>query len=314
MNGEKASGCGPCDVRLLMRYEKALPSAQGMAVYDNMAFILYHTGVCAIYDLVTGVPTPLAVFPLGSANDGVGGKEYINHSNQCMFGSAHFRGNSIPLMYVTTGNAGGGDADGYYYRCAVEDIRLVRDEDGRVSSASSTLVQTYCYRDEGLENTGWRKPCWGCPAWFADTENMLMHIFSARYRTTEEFLSHCDENCYRVTTFPMASPEQRGTVRLSAADILDQFDLPFDILFTQGGTLRDGKIYYTFGMGNERYPVGLRIYDLKRRACVQRLDLSDTIMGAEEIECCAFHNGELLCNTNADPGGIYALGAAGTLL
>ena len=41
------------NVKLIMRYKKILPSAQGMAIYGDSAFILHHTGECAIYNLKT---------------------------------------------------------------------------------------------------------------------------------------------------------------------------------------------------------------------------------------------------------------------
>lgn len=92
-------------------------------------------------------------------------------------------------------------------------------------------------------------------------------------------------------------------------DILDQFTAPFDILFTQGGMFKDGKIFYTFGFGNETYPDGLRIYDLKQRRLAARMDLSRSVLKDEEIECCSFYKGELLCNTNAQPSKLYSLGS-----
>lgn len=293
---------------LVMRYQKVLRSAQGMAIWGDLAFVLHHTGYCAVYDLESRCETCLTQFPLGSYNDGVPSAEYTNHSNQCMFSGTCLDGNPIPLLYVTAGNHFGEDENGYYYRCAVENIVLNRDEEGNVSG-SSTLIQTISYKNDGIEDTPFESPCFGCPAWFADSEKGYLYIFSARYRTTAEFLPFYEKNRYIITKFKLPSPTESSFVLLHPKDILDQFLTPFDILFTQGGTLKDDKIYYTFGLGNEQYPLGMRVFDLKNKCICQEYDLTGSSFGAEEIECCAFYKGELLCNTNAPVGGIYSLGS-----
>lgn len=106
----------------------------------------------------------------------------------------------------------------------------------------------------------------------------------------------------------MTPPEAGGFIKLTAKDILDQFTVPFDIRFTQGGTLKDDKIFYTFGFGDEAHPDGLRVYDLKERRLFAKMDLSESILKDEEIECCGFYGHALLCNTNAEPSKIYSLG------
>mgnify|MGYP004457175249 FL=1 len=294
--------------RLYMCCDKVLPSAQGMSIYGDWAFMLYHTGRCAVYDLKTKSSKPAADFWLASANQGTPTKDYINHSNQCMFSGTFAEGNDLPLLYVTTGNGIGGDENGFFYRCAVENIHLVRDGTGAVVAGRSELVQTYSYVPGEEETYGWKAPCWGCPAWFVDSAEGVLYVFSSKYRTTQEYAHLMEQNEYIITKFPLR-PEQSGLVRLGAKDILDQFTAPFDILFTQGGMFKDGKIFYTFGFGNETYPDGLRIYDLKQRRLAARMDLSRSILKDEEIECCSFYKGELLCNTNAQPSKLYSLGS-----
>ena len=296
------------NVRFHMCCDKVLPSAQGMAVYGDHAFMLYHTGHCAVYNLISRASAPVAKFWLASANQGTPSKEYANHSNQCMFSTIHINGSELPLLYVTTGNGVGKDEDGFYWRCAVENILLERDSSANVTGGGSELVQTYSYIPGGEESCGWIAPSWGCPAWFVDSESGGIYIFSARYRTTKEYMHLAEKNNYIVTRFPMTPPEQGGFIRLTAKDILEQFTVPFDIPFTQGGMLRDGKIFYTFGFGDEVYPNGLRIYDLKGQRLLAKMDLSQSVLKDEEIECCSFYGDELFCNTNAQPSKIYSLG------
>ena len=320
-------------VRPVMRVEKiphSLPgtsSAQGMAIFGSLIFQLYHTGLCAVYDLETRSSSPLAVFPLGSFNDGVPeipdgkGSDYINHSNQCMFSRRYIGGNDLPLLYVTVGYGTGADKNGYFYRCAVENITLRRDADGKIIGGSSETVQKIRYRDGGIEKTPWQQPCWGCPAWFVnekdendknDEKSGNIVMFSAKTRTTAAHRDHWPDNRYIVTKFPLPDPADGGTVTFGPTDILDQFDCPFDIPFTQGGMIAGNKIFYSFGCGcahDHLYPDGVRVYDLEKKRLCAKMDLKDSCLGDEEVECVSFFGDELYINTNAGTQvGYYSLG------
>ena len=268
--------------RLYMRYHKPLPTAQGMAVYGDEAFILYDTGVCAVYDLITRDPNPKTVFPLKSYNSGKPRREYLNHANQNMFGTIHYKGNPLPLMYVTAGTGIDADEDGYYYRLCVEN--LVRQEDGFFKAE---LLQTVTY-----------KPCegdtatigWGCP-------------LSARYRTRRDMAR--PDNAYIVTKFRLPALEEGPMVRLTAADILDQFEVETDTPFTQGGQLRRGILTYTFGCPVGGYENYVMAFDVKEKKYLYQVDNLSDAMNREEIECCDWYQGKLLMNTN--DGGIYIL-------
>ena len=155
------------------------------------------------------------------------------------------------------------------------------------------------------------QPCWGCPAWFADCRQKAVYMFSAKYRTTPAFKAYYPVNQYIITRFPLPDPLQGGMIRFGPKDIQDQFTVPFDIPFTQGGMIAGNKLFYTFGAGDAERPDGIRVYDLSRKCLIAGADLQDTIMGAEEIESCSFRGRELICNTNAKPeGGYYSLGTA----
>lgn len=301
------------NTKLYMRFKKVYPSAQGMAIFGNEMFQLYHTGKCAVFDLTSKNSEPLAVFPLGSSNDGIPNADFANHANQCMFSGIYAAANSLPLLYVTTGNGTGGDRNGFFYRCAVENVELERDCSGKINGGKSTLLQMISYANEGIGETSFETPCWGCPAWFVDSANGFIYIFSARFRTTAAFLQYRDINRYIITRFRLPNPLAGSRfVLLTAKDILDQFTVPFDILFTQGGMITGDKLYYTFGCGsayNGIYPNGMRVYDLKEKKLYASYDFSNTCFADEEIESCSFYNNQLYINTNANPmGGIFSIG------
>jgi len=302
-------------IRQVMRFNKPMHSAQGMAIYGNLIFQLFHTGVCAVYNLESRSPEPLTVFPLGSFNDGSDCMDYANHANQCLFLQKKEAGQELPLMYITVGYGTGSDEDGFFYRCSVEQLHLKRDGEGRILGGSSEVLQTISYKDNGTHSTAHKSPCWGCPSWLVGSEGSSIYIFSAGYRTTEEFLAYRDVNSYRITRFSLPSPYKERKVIFTEKDIKDQFTTPFDILFTQAGTIFNNKLIYTFGRGDEQYPNGIRVYDLDKKCEHACMDLSSCIFREEEIESCSIFNGELFCNTNANPtGGIYSLGSIGDLI
>lgn len=282
--------------RLYMKFHKEMPSAQGMDVWENRAFILYDTGGCGVYDLESKNPQPLDFFRLGSYNPGIPSKDYLNHANSCMFGDIHLEGNPIPLLYVTIGTGIGKDEDGFYYRCGVENITRTVDLEGK-EHYSSKLVQVISYQPEGIEEVPYEAPCWGCPAFFIDSAAGFLYIFSARYRTKRGCVPEGEKNAYIITKFSLPGLDAGEMVHLTPKDILDQFVVESDVLFTQGGTLLDHRIYYTFGCPKHDYPVTLMVFDLEKKCLTAQVGNMDEAFGGEEIECCARYQGKMLCNT-----------------
>ena len=295
--------------QLYMRFQKQLRSAQGMAIHNERAYMLYDSGWCAVHDLNERDAKPLDFFPLGSMNEGTPSKEYRNHSNQAMFGTLHHEGNPIPLLYVTAGSGIGKDADGFYYRCAVENIVQTMDENGAEHHRAETL-QTICYQPDGIENTAFAPPCWGCPAFFPDTENGFLYIFSARYRTKRECIPEGESNAMIITKFPLPKLSDGAMVHLKPKDILDQFIIPSDTAFTQGGLLVGDQLIYTFGCPKIGYPDEIMVFDVRQKKQTAHIRNLDEALHGEELESCAVYCGNLMLNTC--DGGIYTLSVCPT--
>ena len=122
-------------------------------------------------------------------------------------------------------------------------------------------------------------------------------MISARYRTKRDCVPEGAENAYLITKFPLPNPELGGVLRLRPEDILDQFSVPSKVLFTQGGMIHNGLLYYTYGCPKIGYPVQIMVFDLENKCLAAQTGvLSDAFCG-EEIECCAYYQGKLLCNT-----------------
>lgn len=272
-------------------------SVQGFAIYQKYGIVLFHTGICALYDLETKNPEPLDVIKLASYNDGTPDTRYVNHANDAMFAGTLPDGR--PLLYISAGNSGEQDENGYIACCEVEAVSIAPDETGKIR-ISTQAVQTVYYKNDGIEDSPYQTPGWGWPASLVDIEKGYYYLFSSRYRTKIEFMDKYDENNYILTRFALPDINKR-TVTLTPADIKAQFELPFDVLFTQGGTLKDGIIYYSFGCGKPHYPDAIRVIDANEGKVIDRIDLSNGIFADEEIECCAFMGNRLLANVNTKP-------------
>ena len=180
----------------------------------------------------------------------------------------------------------------------------LKDENGVEHHRAETL-QTICYQPEGIENTAFMPPCWGCPAFFPDTKNGFLYIFSARYRTKRGCVPEGEQNAFIITKFPLPELSAGSMVHLTPADILDQFAVPSDTLFTQGGLLAGDKLIYTFGLPEQNYPDEIMVFDLKQKKLTAHIRNLDEALHGEELESCAIYCGNLMLNTCA--GGIYTL-------
>ena len=190
---------------------------------------------------------------------------------------------------------------------------------------------------------GYQKVGWGWPAWLvdsnptADTEGKI-YIKSARFRTTRAYEPLNKEtygignyfdggNAYIVTEFNMpALPASEkdaaygATVTLYTKDIQDQFEVEYDYGFTQGGTMYQGRIYFSYGNGknadasNAAYAKyvtnAIQVIDIASEKIIAKLDITGTNMGgAREPECCSIWNGELMLGMNGPQGyEMYAVG------
>ena len=314
-------------------------SVQGTAIYENYAFIFYPPGKCFVFDLSSSTPNErIGSFDLASYNNADPDSKWTNHCNQAMFGPEKWaESDPFPLLYVTTGNAGDCTEDGYIARCAVE--RIVYDENSQTWGAQ--LVQTIVYNDYGYaapynadtgrfvyestevfqNSSGYERIGFGWPASFVDSDPTSgtmnkFYLFSARFRTTEAWettnietygiTNYYEDNAYIITSFAMpdlpANESEFGrTVTLTPHDITDQFTTPFDIYATQGGTMYQGRIYYSFGFGGtaEKRKDGIRVFDVTQKKIIAKIDLSNSAFANEEPECCCIYNGQLALSTNS---------------
>ena len=282
--------------KLFMSYENPTGCyPQGFAIYQKYGFMLFHTGICHVYNLETLDKDPIAKFRLASYNAGSPDKKFANHANQAMFlGTEPAPDSDFPYLMVTVGNSGEKTNDGYIARASIE--RINRD-------FSCTAVHTFIFTDKDKADYSFDTIGWGWPAFSMDVENRLIYILSARHRTIREEFNKYGENSYIITKIAIPDNITGTQTILSHKDIVDRFECEFDIFFTQGGMFHNGLLYHSFGC-REEYPNGIRVYNPDTHQCVYKINLGHTIMGDQELEACSYYGNLLLCNTEK---GIYSV-------
>ena len=268
-----------CEVFLTKEFEKN--AHQGMEIWGRYLFALEDGGHVNVFDFTKPGNKALAGFELASSRPD-------NHANCANFGVETKRGASFPLLYVSNGLVGG-DIE---WTCFVESITR------RGKRFTSEIAQRITLDTSGWEKEGYVQ-IYGAPCWLVDRERQALWIFSARQRTTPKVTKHDWENQYVATRFRIPALSEGESVTLSANDILDQVVLPFDVGFTQSGTVHDGLIYYCFGTGAKDKPSAIRIYDTDSRTIAARYDLQNQI--PIELESLAVVDGYIYANSNINP-------------
>lgn len=267
---------------LFLTKTKEKESHQGMDIASDCIFILENGGGCSVYDFNSRSSKPIAHFSLGSAHKD-------NHSNMANFGVETKPGASFPLLYVTVGKYN----VPMEYDCHVESITRKGD------SFSSELVQTITLDPSGFSDAG-LSTFFGCPAWLVDRERGFLWVFSAVKRTLMRTTGDPKTNRYIATKFRIPKLSEGDLVTLTAADVLDQKSFEFDVFVTQGGCMRDGKIYYSFGFTLKKHPetpAQIRVFDTDTGLISSRIDLNGII--PEEMEDLSIYRGRMFANTNS---------------
>ena len=261
---------------------KSVTNGQGMDITGNLVFVLSDGGTCNVYDFVQKLSQPVGSFNLGSKRSG-------NHCNCANFGVETKTGASFPLLYVSNGKVG----DTGEWVLNVESITRAGN------TFSSELVQTITM-DQSDYAANSLQPIWGCPNWVVDKERKYLWAFSAIKRTTLAGTgTDMSSNKYIATKFRLPALSEGSAVVFKAADVLDQVSFVFDTYITQGGTMKDGKIYYAFCYGGSgtQTPSRIRVYDTDTHTICASYELEGYV--AEEMEDLSLYNGKLYINTNS---------------
>lgn len=226
---------------------------QGCDITSGYLFQAFDGGRCRVYDFGRRKPLELGNFMFACASAD-------NHFNCINFGVEIPAGCSFPAIYITTGKA---DSP-VEYVCHVEGITELN------GVYTSALLQTITLDTSNWEANGYMR-IFGGPHWFVDKERGYLWVFSAKLRTTQEATGEFKNNKYIATQFRLPAISE-GNLVLDASDILRQVIFEFDTYFTQGGTMKDGKIYYCFGLGDATYPANVRVFDTDDGSVATRMN------------------------------------------
>ena len=235
---------------------------QGMLIGGKYIFSFEDGGHVNVYDFNRAFPLPVGSFDLASSHKD-------NHANNAEFGVEKAKGGSFPVIYITNGKVG----SAIEWTCFVESVTEKKGH------WSSKLVQKIILDGtDGWEEAGYTK-IFGAPSWLIDQKEKALWVFSAIKRTTPQVTKDFSENIYVATRFRLPKLSEGEEIHLNVNDIQAQKLFTYDIGFTQGGCVRDGIIWYCYGVGNrsEDRPAALRAYDTRTGEIVLRYDLKDVV-------------------------------------
>lgn len=242
-------------------------SAQGMAIWNDRAFLMSDGGRCRVYDLKAAKVTN--EFLLGSAYKD-------NHVNNACFGREYIEKGNYPILYITECKN--------QYRCFVENI----------SENSSLLVQTIQAKEKGKV----------LPVliWVTDSKNGFLYAVTRSGKKLDTVGSVANT----ITKYRLPMLKEGNDILLTEKDILDRFVIPFPNIL-QGAKIRGHYLYIVTGLqetSNSRLDSkrAIKVIDLKTKTFKRDIDLTYVTMN--EPEDVDFFKGEALlyCGQN---GGLY---------
>ena len=245
---------------------------QGMTIYDDYLVSLQNTGIATIYRLHDDGLERLRQFPLASNHK-------ANHANVASFGLERYaKDDTFPLLYVS--QCSRERYNGLKDVCFVERISL---------DAAPQLVQTIVFDDtEGLFGYALQ--------WVIDHRRRLL----IGYGNTIENLA--DGNRWRIMTFPLPTLSQGVEVHLRPSDALDNYCIQdIDSRFVsqqigQGACVVRDRMYIPVGVGTQKHPSILYVWNLRRKRLEKVLNFQDLV--PHEFEDCEPYHGDLLMQTN----------------
>lgn len=243
-------------------------SAQGMAIWEDKAYLFSHGGQCRVLNLKNGEVE--REFLLESSDSS-------NHVNNACFGSTKVAKTKIPPIYISECNQ--------RRRCFVECL----------NDSGAVMVQTI----EARKKNGREESVLD---WVVDSDKGFLYAITrnGKYLNTTGFVQ------IFISKYILPTINAGGRVILYPSDRLDKFEVQFPNIL-QGAKIMNGLLYIVTGLqetARERKDSkrAIQVIDLKQRKLIKTIDL--TYVTTNEPEDIDFYNGKCLlyCGQN---GGIY---------
>lgn len=244
-------------------------SAQGMAIYDDKAYLMNEGGSCRVLNLLTG-KVERSFFVCSAAKD--------NHCNSACFGKNCGDEDGMPLLYISECYNSG--------RCFVE----------RLTENSSVTVQTIEATKNGKN--------WRMSNWVLDNKNGYLYALTRNRK--EHIDSVGNVRCY-VIKYRIPSLVEGAYVRFSEKDIIDKFELIYPNVL-QGSKIRKNKLFLVTGLQqsivNKESKRAILVVDLAKKEIIKSVDL--TYLTTNEPEDIDFFGKKCLLYCGQE-GGIYEI-------
>lgn len=244
-------------------------TAQGMAIWNDEAYLFNDGGQCRVLNLKTGITE--RKFSLASAAK-------KTHVNAACFGRNTIPNSKCPLIYISEFNSPS--------RCFVECL----------SDSASSLVQTIQAQENG-------KNSW-VQSWMVDGVNS--YLYSVARMPLKKGEKNTTK--VKIAKYRLPSLSEGENVILTEKDCLDKFIVDF-ASGTQGGKIRGNYLYIVSGLqesanGQFNAKRAIQVIDLKRKCRVREVDL--TYVTTNEPEDIDFYNKKCLLYCGQE-GGIYQI-------
>lgn len=201
------------------------------------------------------------------------------HSNVGSFGTEFYKGNKIPLLYLT-------DWDGTK---GVEVFNL------NSTTYAMTHLQSIVPSSELLNNDIFGR---GNTDFIADKETGFLYSICYKEDTWREI--ETNKTC--ICKFALPRLSAGSTVTLKSSDIIDHFEVE-NIPTRQDCCIYNGILYIENGYINPHYKATLRAIDLSQKKVISRIDISKILDG--EPECLEFDQDHLLMVYGKTIYGLY---------
>ena len=242
-------------------------SAQGMAIWDDNAYLFNDEGHCRVFNLNSGLI--IREFDLASA-----GKN--THVNAACFGKETLKEGTIPVIYISEYKTPS--------RCFVENI----------GDSACSLIQTIKITEKGKDKF--------VQSWIVDNKNAFLYAIARQAPLKEEKNS----NRVRISKYRLPQLSEGPVIVFSEKDCIDSFVVVF-ASGTQGGVIKGRYMYLPTGLqesarGRYNAERAIQVIDLEKKKLIKRIDL--TYITTNEPEDLDFFEGKALLYCGQE-GGIY---------
>lgn len=252
---------------------------QGMDIWRNYIVSCQNSGIATIYRYDGKEISRVGeAFHLASYNE-------HNHANVASFGRTFYnKHDKLPLLYISQA-----------YKVPVNGKKdLLFVERINPDTQTSELVQTICF-DDVNHLFGYALQ------WVIDNDRHFLYGYGNTVNNSDA------SNRHRIVKFRIPSVKESKDITLTEKDILENYLLedtykePFNPI-GQGLFISNGLLYMPTGVGQERFPSLLYVWDLKAKRMYDVVDLTKATSGELE-DCSSYHDNLIIQGQN----GLYKI-------